>query len=241
MATALTSATLEMSLGVVQTSSNTLVTNKITPTVTNKTAYTSGTAAGSVDQCHLKSYTISAGATTVLDLNDGTLVDLNGDAITPAKLRGILVIHAAASLASSIFLDGRQTAGGTISGATNASPIVITSSGHKLITGDSVTIAGVGGNTNANSTWTITRVSSSTFSLDTSTGNSAYTSGGIWVASLHQIGDAQSTLAPGEGVTVNRPAGGWTLTNSTADKVRITNLDGSNAATVSLGLLCTSA
>jgi len=71
--------------------------------------------------------------------------------------------------------------GGTlsVSGATNATPIVITtSSAHKLTTGAQVTIAGVGGNTNANGTWTITVVSSTTFSLNGSAGNSAYTSGG---------------------------------------------------------------
>lgn len=72
---------------------------------------------------------------------------------------------------------------GTITGATNATPIVITSVGHNLQTGMRVTITGVGGNGAANSTWTITRVSADTFSLDTSVGNGAYTSGGTWVVS----------------------------------------------------------
>jgi hypothetical protein len=69
---------------------------------------------------------------------------------------------------------------GTITGATNATPIVITSAAHKLQTGDRVTIVNVGGNTAANGTWQITFVSSSTFSLDGSVGNGAYTSGGTW-------------------------------------------------------------
>lgn len=67
----------------------------------------------------------------------------------------------------------------TITGATNASPIVITvDAAHNLTTGNVLTISGVEGNTAANDTWTITVLSSTTFSLDSSTGNAAYTSGG---------------------------------------------------------------
>lgn len=67
----------------------------------------------------------------------------------------------------------------TITGATNASPIVIaTSAAHGYDTHDEIEIAGVLGNTAANGTWTITKVSSTTFSLNGSTGNGAYTSGG---------------------------------------------------------------
>ncbi len=69
---------------------------------------------------------------------------------------------------------------GSVTGATNASPIVITSVGHGLTTGTRVTITGVGGNTGANGTWKVTRVDADTFSLDTSTGTGAYTSGGTW-------------------------------------------------------------
>lgn len=63
-----------------------------------------------------------------------------------------------------------------ITGATNANPIVITQAGHGLSTGATVTITGVLGNTAANGTWTITVLSSSTYSLDGSTGNGAYVS-----------------------------------------------------------------
>lgn len=67
----------------------------------------------------------------------------------------------------------------TVSGATNASPIVITTStSHLFASGDTVVVADVGGNTAANGTWTITVTGPSTFSLDGSTGNGAYTSGG---------------------------------------------------------------
>lgn len=70
--------------------------------------------------------------------------------------------------------------GGGITGATNATPIVITSTAHGLSTGTRVTISGVFGNTAANGDWQITVVDANTFSLNTSVGNGAYTSGGVW-------------------------------------------------------------
>jgi hypothetical protein len=69
---------------------------------------------------------------------------------------------------------------GTITGASNASPIVITCASHGLTTGARITISGVGGNTAANGTFVVTRVDANSFSLDGSTGNGAYTSGGNW-------------------------------------------------------------
>jgi len=70
---------------------------------------------------------------------------------------------------------------GAITGASNASPIVITSAGHGLDSGERVTVSGCVGNTAANGTWPVTWVSSSQFSLDGSVGNGAWTSGGTWV------------------------------------------------------------
>ena len=71
----------------------------------------------------------------------------------------------------------------TITGATNATPIVITSTAHGLKTGDGVVITGVGGNTAAIGDFTITRLSADSFSLQDLShtniaGNGAYTSGG---------------------------------------------------------------
>lgn len=69
--------------------------------------------------------------------------------------------------------------GPSVTGATNATPIVITTSAaHGYATGDTIAIASVAGNTAANGVWTITRLSATTFSLNTSVGNGAYTSGG---------------------------------------------------------------
>lgn len=69
---------------------------------------------------------------------------------------------------------------GSITGATNANPIVITTSvAHTLNTGDRVTIAGVDGNTAANETWSVTSLTATTFSVPIA-GNGTYTGGGTW-------------------------------------------------------------
>lgn len=84
------------------------------------------------------------------------------------------------AIISMINTDG-QTFSGTVTGATNASPIVITTSvAHGLADGMDVTIASVGGNTAANGTYSILVLTSTTFSLVQTTGNGAYTSGGTW-------------------------------------------------------------
>jgi hypothetical protein len=69
---------------------------------------------------------------------------------------------------------------GNVTGATNATPVVITSTAHGLKTGDSVLIAGVGGNAAANGTFAITKIDANSFSLTGSVGNGAFTSGGTW-------------------------------------------------------------
>lgn len=79
--------------------------------------------------------------------------------------------------------------GGTITGATNASPTVITSTAHGLPNGSGVFIANVGGNTNCNGgPFVVNNVAANTFEIASITGttltlingNSAYTSGGVW-------------------------------------------------------------
>lgn len=66
-----------------------------------------------------------------------------------------------------------------VSTGTNATPIVITSTAaHLLVDGDVVTIAAVGGLTAANGTFAVNVLTSTTFELIGSVGNSAYTSGG---------------------------------------------------------------
>jgi len=73
---------------------------------------------------------------------------------------------------------------GTITDASNATPIVITSAGHGLSTGDTVKVEAVQGNDAANGTFTVTVLSLDTFSLDTSAGNGTYGDGGTWTAGV---------------------------------------------------------
>src|SRR5574338_1641515 len=66
-----------------------------------------------------------------------------------------------------------------ITNATNASPIQITTSiAHGLTTGQLVGISGVLGNTAANGQFIVTVINSTQFTLNSSTGNGTYTSGG---------------------------------------------------------------
>jgi hypothetical protein len=83
----------------------------------------------------------------------------------------------------------------TITACSNATPIVCTSTANGYVLDDRVTIAGVGGNTNANGTFKVRVQTADTFSLwNESTGvaiagNAAYTSGGT-AQKLLRIADA---------------------------------------------------
>lgn len=73
-----------------------------------------------------------------------------------------------------------------ITGATNATPIVVTCTAHGFTNGDVVSISGVGGNTNANGLRKIKNQATNTFELTdlldvNIAGNAAYTSGGFAV------------------------------------------------------------
>lgn len=70
-----------------------------------------------------------------------------------------------------------------ITGATNATPIVITATSHGYSNGDIVSIYGVGGNSAANGVFKVANVTTNTFELTTRAGSNvagsgAYTSGG---------------------------------------------------------------
>jgi len=86
-------------------------------------------------------------------------------------------------------LDGTltDTAIKAITGATNASPIVITSASHGASNGDIIVVRGIVGNTSANGTWKAASVATNTITLTTvndglnSTGNGAYSSGGCLI------------------------------------------------------------
>lgn len=100
----------------------------------------------------------------------------------------------------------------SISNATNASPIVVTVTAHGYSNGNTVYISGVGGNTAANEQWVIANVTANTFELSGSTGNGAYTSGGV-------VGKVKATMV--DGFTLFDP-------NTGKQHEVIIGLDGSN-------------
>lgn len=67
----------------------------------------------------------------------------------------------------------------TITGATNATPIVVTANGHGVSNGQTVMVGGVDGNTAANGVWVVSNVTTNTLRLVGSAGNGAYTGGGV--------------------------------------------------------------
>jgi hypothetical protein len=114
-------------------------------------------------------------------LNSGAQADCDNFR-TLCYVDGELISYEDATLTASYRYDlGAHGAGQTITGATNASPIQITIANHGLGTGETVVVASVGGNTAANGTWVITVTAANTFTLNGSTGNGAYTSGGTAV------------------------------------------------------------
>jgi len=98
----------------------------------------------------------------------------------------------------------------TITGATNATPIVVTATAHGLQTSDWITISGITGNTNANGFFKVTRLTADTFSLQNYStgayiaGNGAY--GGTPVAVTGIVYGARSIVGDG---TLAQPAQGF--------------------------------
>jgi hypothetical protein len=89
-----------------------------------------------------------------------------------------------------------------ITAATKATPIKVTAAGHGFTTGDKVFISGVTGNTAANGGWTVTVIDANTFTLQGSSGNSNYISGGT-VYSFTAIPKSPNgtAIATGTGIT----------------------------------------
>jgi hypothetical protein len=79
----------------------------------------------------------------------------------------------------SFTLSTENTAAFTVTNATNTSPIQITTSAtNSLVTGQTVVISGILGNTAANGTFVVTRIDGTNFTLNGTTGNGTYVSGG---------------------------------------------------------------
>jgi hypothetical protein len=92
---------------------------------------------------------------------------------------GELVSYEDATLTSAFHYDlGAHGSPVAITGASNVAPIQITAPAHGYGSGETVVISGVVGNTAANGTWQITVLDANNFTLNGSTGNGAYVSGG---------------------------------------------------------------
>lgn len=127
----------------------------------------------------------------------------------------------------------------TVSGATNATPIVVTTTvAHALKAGDTAVISGVLGNTAANGTFRVVGVTSTTFELtDLNTGNDiagngAYTSGGTVSVTLETN---ESAIVYGKKITgaTNATPVVVTCANhgfANGAVVKISGIEGNNAA-----------
>lgn len=127
----------------------------------------------------LTAYELLQAETPSVSLTNGPIV--SAKAFGNPQTSDVLVVVASASPASSV-LDGAITPGCVgldVVAATFATPIEITTAfPHGLLTGNIATAAGILGNIAANGTWTITKTSDSTFTLDGSAGIAVYTGGG---------------------------------------------------------------
>ncbi len=128
----------------------------------------------------------------------------------------------------------------TITGATNATPIVVTTSAaHLKADYLVVSVSGVVGNEAANSTWVAQFVTATTLELAGSSGSGAYVSGGTLAAAKLFLLDERVVLFPFEPEFFGTPAsGGWEavvdLPNVDVTTVEcwVTNAFGDSASTV---------
>lgn len=125
-------------------------------------------------------------------------------------------------------LDSTDVAAKTITGATNATPIVVTATSHGFTNGDIVYVDKVGGNLAANGLWQVGSAATNTFQLldwssaANSVGSAAYTSGGYAInlgpsASGDNYDDLDGCLV-GAKVNLASP----TVTNGVADAADVT-------------------
>ena len=102
----------------------------------------------------------------------------------------------------------------SITGATQADPVVVTTGGHTYTEGQSITIASVAGMTDINDTFTVKNPTATTFELFAEatasnstpepvdgTGFSAYTSGGTAVHDVIVLNNIQGEFSEGETIT----------------------------------------
>ncbi|HET6248148.1 MAG TPA: Calx-beta domain-containing protein, partial [Tepidisphaeraceae bacterium] len=158
---------------------------------------------------------VRTGPTTDAGAVPYTVTNATGGAVSS----GTVSFNAGSTVATDNFpvAAGVSPLSGTITGASNASPIVITTASTTGLSG-LVTVSGVGGDTAANGNWYAKVLTSTTFALYQDAalsipvvGNKAYTSGGAWISSQYLV-----TL--GSGIT-GFTTGGAILGSTTASNV----------------------
>jgi len=178
--------------------------------------------------CHFQFSTENDNVDTSISLYKNAAI---ASANTEFRLTPTLSGYGAATATAAT--DYRQN-NGNVTAASNASPIVLTTSAaHGLTTGDQITVASVVGNTAANGTWIVERLTTTTVNLRGTTGNGAYSSGGTWVevdasgprpskgshsGSIGQI----VTLATNDTIKLYVKNADWTTTER-QDDIRIDN------------------
>jgi hypothetical protein len=120
------------------------------------------------------SWQTDASGTPVMWFKQG----IDGIGLYPRPISGGSVLTVEGYALPKPLKNGADLTALSISGATNANPVVVTAAGHGLSTGQFVYIAGIVGTTAANGYWPVVVTSSSTFSLAGSVGNGSYVSGG---------------------------------------------------------------
>lgn len=139
------------------------------------------------------------GGTLVFQIRTAAGAPVEPDATPKFKIVGPSGLISGASASG----NASSLESGNVTGATNVSPIVVTAAGHSVVVGQSVKVAGVGGNTAANGQFLVSAVTSNTFTLTGSTGNGSYTSGGTWrTTGLYKVTISSTQgLTPGQTYT----------------------------------------
>lgn len=119
-----------------------------------------------------------------------------------------------------------RNTGQFITGATNATPIVITSNAHGLSNGDQAEITGVPGNLAANGTWIVANKTTNTYELTGSVGSGAYTSGGWMSARVDALSTVKGILVNDGAITGVAAKGGTYLGSIYASGTNVTEQSG---------------
>lgn len=131
-------------------------------------------------------YTFAAEALPPFYVHEGTTAVAIGASWKPVVFDGEAYAHRLR--VGDVLSVRRPRFGSTATGAkrivdvADSTPIVITTAAaHELMSGDTITIQRITGNTNANGTWTVTVLTPTTFELDNSRSNGPATStAGMW-------------------------------------------------------------